>query len=282
MNGLKSADNLLHQVALENFVRCNTLENLHTEWESLNPIQQVQERDALEAACRRVDRAGGFTYSAEEVCRLVKIATLSHAERAAIEAGANPDDYLLRQERRLNRMKQAMRLHQEFVDGSPSASLSRGILRFLAARAPDHCCRSVYFKSTLFDEVEHRIRLLTKNASASIPPGTWIAEESKTVNMDFLTLDPSGYPLPPNRVGISLDKLVMQVVKYVMREESCLSITLRALVKVRQLLQRLHTSADARLLWRAKQLDRARFTKLLNERLASQNSLSSKSEALVA
>ncbi len=178
-------------------------------------------------------------------------------------------------------MKQAMRLHQEFVDGSPSASLSRGILRFLAARAPDHCCRSVYFKSTLFDEVEHRIGLLTKNASASIPPGTWIAEESKTVSMDFLTLDPSGFPLPPNRVGISLDKLVMQVVKYVMREESCLPITLRALVKVRLLLQTLHTSADARLLFRAKHLTPARFTKLLNERLAL-NSLSSKSEALVA
>ena len=108
-----------------------------------------------------MDRAGGFTYSAEEVCRLVKIATLSHAERAAIEAGANPNEYLRRQ-RRLNRVKQAMRLHQEFVDGSPSASLSRGILRFLAARAPDHCCRSVYFKSTLFDEVEHRIAFSRK------------------------------------------------------------------------------------------------------------------------
>ena len=31
MNRLKSAENLLHQVALENFVRCNTLENLHTD-----------------------------------------------------------------------------------------------------------------------------------------------------------------------------------------------------------------------------------------------------------
>ena len=39
MNRLKSADNLLHQVALENFVRCNTLENLQKEWESLNPIR---------------------------------------------------------------------------------------------------------------------------------------------------------------------------------------------------------------------------------------------------
>lgn len=88
MNRLKSAENLLHQVALENFVRCNTLENLQKEWEFLTPIEQILQRDALEAACRRVDRAGGFTYSAEEVCRLVKIATLSDAERAAIEAGA--------------------------------------------------------------------------------------------------------------------------------------------------------------------------------------------------
>lgn len=232
--------------------------------------------------CTQEGLATDFHCSVEAVRRRLRIAALSPEGRAAIETGGNPDDYLLREERRIQRMKEAIRLHRESVDGSLSSDLSKKILWFLAARAPGDCCHSTYFKGAFFDEVGYKIRILTENASANMPPETWIKAESMTVSQEFVILDPSGNR-PPGRPTISpLDQLVTKLAEYVMRQESCSSITQSALVKVRQALGVLTSYHDELLIWRTKRITRACFTRLLTERLAEKNSLSSTSGALVA
>jgi hypothetical protein len=265
------------------FLTRNAIANLKREWQSFSIVKKGGALKALMmAGCSSEDLAADFHCTIQGVSRLIRIADLRCDERDAIEAGADPDDYLLADKRRRKREKESWNLYCESKDGRPSTRLSIGIVRFLAVRVPAECCRNVYFKGTLFDEVDYRIRILAENPSAKIPPETWIAEESKTVSQHFVILDPSGNPPPPNRDNRTpLEKLVMQLVSYV-RCQPCLSIIQTALVKASELLQAVSSYPQELLIWRAKILTRAEFTKLLNEKLAPQNLLADTSEALVA
>jgi hypothetical protein len=227
-----------HRIAMENIVTRNAVENLQSKWPRLNPVQQGQALDALKMAeCTEEGLAADFWRSSKEIRRLLEIAALPLDARAAIEAGGNADDYLLREERRDKGAKEAMRLHPESVDGSPSTDLAKKILYLLAADAPGECRRDAYFKGPLFGEIGYRVGLLTEDPSSSIPPDKWITEESIAMSQQFVILDPSGNR-PPGKPAISpLDKLGTKLVKYVMQRESCLSIIGNALVKVPELLR---------------------------------------------
>lgn len=191
------------------------------------------------------------------------------------QAGGNPDDYLLQGERRKKRVEEAIRLRRESVDGRLSTELSKKILHFLAVRAPEACCNSPYFKGPLLDELDHRIHLLFKDASLSIPPDQWIKQESITMSKEFVILDRFGNPPSGRNDGPSqLDKLITSLAKYAMRAEWCLPIIENALPKLRQLLASPKSYSDVLLIWRAKILDGPAFMRQLTERLTAQNSLS--------
>jgi hypothetical protein len=273
-----------HETAVENIVTRNAIENLKRTWSSLGFVRQGEASGALKIVeCTEAGLAGDFRCSVETIQRLLKIAALPPAERAAVEAGGDPDDYLLLDERRKKRVQEAMRLRRESVDGRLSTELSKKILHFLAVRAPEECCNSPYFKGALFDELDHRIHLLSKDASLSIPPDQWVKQESITMSKEFVILDPSGNP-PPGRNDspTQLDKLVTSLTKYVMRVEWCLSIIENALPKVRQLLESPKSYSDVLLLWRARILNGPALMRQLTERLTAQNSLSAADQPLVA
>lgn len=79
-----------------------------------------------------------------------------------------------------------------------------------------------------------------------------------------------------------LEPLIMGLLKFVMRLESCFSIREKALEKALLILRRLNVYRDERMMIKAKRLTPGGFTKLLTERLAPQNSLCGRGGALVA
>lgn len=127
-------------VTLENIQVREALTKLQKEWVLLD---HVQRGDALQslllAGCTKRGLASDLGVDEGTIRRDTRIADLSEKDRAAIESGANPDNYLRRQRDWETDLDEIARLLQESLDGSISTELSNNILWFLGVHAPDQC-----------------------------------------------------------------------------------------------------------------------------------------------